>query len=1220
MKIRKVSIQNLNSLRVKTTIDFASTPLADTGLFAITGDTGAGKTTILDAITLALYGKVHRNKDVKEVMSFGTAESLAEVEFESRGARYRAKWSIWRSRKKLDGNIQSPTRELSCWNEEVAAFEILAEKSREVDLKVEEVTGLDYDRFSRSVLLSQGDFAAFLMASEKERSDLLERITGTAIYSQLSISAYEKFKLETEKLENLKKEREALKILSGEEVKALKKVIKSQQSESKDLKQKLEDTRKVVLSFERILALETRLKELEERKNEVSEQVTASQSDFDRLAKAKKAAPLRDDFLKLEQTRTEISDTETEIKTIQLHLDKQEAENEALQEKLDQTRKELIQQKLNFEKLEAVIDKVISLDTSIAEKKPALENLQQTLKQQSQQYAQWEANREKGKTEHQLLEEKNNDLKTWLKENSRFQSLTDKLPIIQERYRQWVGINTRIQGLQNTKKEHLIKQQDLQKALGKAQEKLKKLDEEKRSLESAFLAKVPEPYARNRNELLELLHREIEGLKDKQQGLQELQRLASEYQEILNEQNELQERVQDLQGEEMMLNKEIMSAMDLLDELQEQKKYKQEIYEQQQLIANYEKDRHHLKEGEACPLCLSTDHPFRKQEVKPYVDRAKMEWEHIQKKLEKASVSYRQLLDRQNKLVLEVNHLLGDELKEVKGQLSQRFDKMLFFEEKLALALPDMGEEAPSLLWGRRLREQIVESNRLLSMRQEVRDILSSLDRNLKKVEEAYHLAKEDSLDLESKNLLIDQKIQSQEIQLKKESEDLENLGEHLLGALKEFGLSLAPEDLGSNLKKLEEHKQTYVVRKEQLREGLEAILRNEQRLEQLAEQLKNASIQMEQMENRLKQSSETLEKLIAERTELFGSKDPEAERQQVRQSIFTQEQKRDFLAEKVQKLQQELAAHQKLLEEKSGSLQKGRKMEVQIQEKLLKKAEKLGFQSLDVLAEAIMSPDAFEALASSLEKLQEMLRELKQQERDLIQDLEKEREKTASDRPLDDWQTQLQEEEEAYRQANQREGALQEQLTEHKRRKKEAVNLMKQIDQQEKEQIRWAKLNDVIGMADGKKFRVFAQGLTLKKLVYLANQHLQRLNGRYLIEKRVGEDLALNIIDMFQADNRRSMNTLSGGERFLVSLAMALGLSDLAGKDTRIESLFIDEGFGTLDDNSLDLALDTLENLQAQGKNIGIISHVKALKERIAVQIQIQKKGSGYSEVTVSG
>jgi len=219
----------------------------------------------------------------------------------------------------------------------------------------------------------------------------------------------------------------------------------------------------------------------------------------------------------------------------------------------------------------------------------------------------------------------------------------------------------------------------------------------------------------------------------------------------------------------------------------------------------------------------------------------------------------------------------------------------------------------------------------------------------------------------------------------------------------------------------------------------------------------------------------------------------------------------------------------------------------------------------------------------------------------------------------LTELQTALTQQEILYVEANQREGALQQRLKEHKRRVNAAATLLKEIAQQEKSYLRWAKLDEIIGMADGKKFRVFAQGLTLKKLVYFANLHLERLNGRYLIEKNVKEDLDLNIIDTFQANNRRSMNTLSGGERFLVSLAMALGLSDLAGKDTRIESLFIDEGFGSLDDNSLDLALDTLENLQAQGKTIGIISHVKALKERIAIQIQVRKKGSGFSEITVS-
>ena len=156
--------------------------------------------------------------------------------------------------------------------------------------------------------------------------------------------------------------------------------------------------------------------------------------------------------------------------------------------------------------------------------------------------------------------------------------------------------------------------------------------------------------------------------------------------------------------------------------------------------------------------------------------------------------------------------------------------------------------------------------------------------------------------------------------------------------------------------------------------------------------------------------------------------------------------------------------------------------------------------------------------------------------------------------------------------------------------------------------------------MKNGKKFRVFAQGLTLKRLVQLANRHLKKLNARYFIEKRHDEDLQLDIVDLYQANTKRSMSTLSGGESFLVSLALALGLSDLAGKNTQIESLFIDEGFGTLDEKTLDIAIETLENLQAKGKTIGVISHVRALKERISTQIQVIKKGGGMSTLRMTG
>ncbi len=214
----------------------------------------------------------------------------------------------------------------------------------------------------------------------------------------------------------------------------------------------------------------------------------------------------------------------------------------------------------------------------------------------------------------------------------------------------------------------------------------------------------------------------------------------------------------------------------------------------------------------------------------------------------------------------------------------------------------------------------------------------------------------------------------------------------------------------------------------------------------------------------------------------------------------------------------------------------------------------------------------------------------------------------------------QLQSLEEQYSERLKQEGALQDQIRQDAAQKNTAKGLVKQLEKQKKEYRRWAKLNDIIGMADGKKFRIFAQALTLEKLIFLANQHLRQLNGRYVIEKLKGDDLSLEIVDTYQANHRRSMHTLSGGERFLVSLALALGLSDLAGRQSQIQSLFIDEGFGTLDDNSLDLVLSTLENLQSSGKTIGVISHVKELKERIATQIQLVKQENGFSKLKIVG
>lgn len=179
---------------------------------------------------------------------------------------------------------------------------------------------------------------------------------------------------------------------------------------------------------------------------------------------------------------------------------------------------------------------------------------------------------------------------------------------------------------------------------------------------------------------------------------------------------------------------------------------------------------------------------------------------------------------------------------------------------------------------------------------------------------------------------------------------------------------------------------------------------------------------------------------------------------------------------------------------------------------------------------------------------------------------------------------------------------------------------LEKQIAEKEKQSKRWRLLNTLIGDSQGKRFNDFAQDLTLSQLIHLANVRLKDLSERYKIDKaNEDEDDGLVAIDEDMGGQRRSVKTLSGGETFLLSLSLALALSDLASRNVEINSLFIDEGFGTLDPETLDQTLDTLEKLQAEsGKTIGIISHVASLKERIATQIQLTRNGQGYSSLTV--
>lgn len=1217
MKIKTLRIQNLNALYEDADIDFQADPLAASGLFAITGDTGAGKTTILDAITLALYGRIHRNKDVKEVMSYGMTESLAEVEFETTKGTYRAKWTIWRARKKPDGNILGPDRQLAKWNEEKKAFEIIAEKIREVDQLVEEVSGLDFDRFCRSVLLSQGDFAAFLKAGERERSDLLEQITGTNIYSALSKAAFERYRLEEDKLEQLQADLKRVNIEEKEVLETWQQELAEQQKEAEALKPRQQILRKQIQEIEQKNKLQQQYANIQDALKKNEQRLVAFEPEAERIKQHQEAVPFQGLLVQWKSTIEQKETLQNELLSLTTQLASLEEQANILTRDLEAHALDLAKAKTESQEMEPVFEKVGQLDTQITHQS---EYLQQHQKRFNELQIQLQKVKDK---EGQLLKQKEEQqqqfstLEKWLNEHTLYEQLSSDLPKIEEKRAQLRG--------------HLRDQKEAEKQLSKLEKELAKLNRKAQTAEQqqqqsakdlqkkeeAFKNLLPEPYAQERTRLLSQLRQDIEQLSTRKADLKELVQLVASYQESLAELSEQEELMRNLQNEEAALSKKLMNSLDVMDQMKNRLAFKQQTYEQQLSIASYDKDRAKLEEGEECPLCFSKQHPFREKGFRPFVDEAKLELEAAQKQHDFYYGEQKKLLHQLAQIELEQNRMRGDELREKSGAVEQKFQKILDYEQKIAGLLPAFGGEQNDSFKSNLLEQQLNQSEEQLMERKERLRRLEVLHEEIQLAEKALNQVEKDFQEVQTDLKVASEKHRSASAQIEKAKKafdlQVKVLNELLAPYEETFEVNTASE----TFKKLEKAFDEFAAKAKKKDQAEKELALIDQQLAQQKEQSQTLKEQLQKQSTEQKTTQDQLELLSKERRELFGEKDLKTERDKQSQTLENIREKLEQQKRQQSELQQQLSAKQALQKEKQTAQENVFETMSNLEKEVQQVLETTSFDNIDSIQNAILPKDEIAGLLQKQEALQQEAVQLDRKATELETEL-KALEEVDAQHQLEDLQQQLEEVELAFQQIQQQIGGLQERLREQEKRKAEASQLLDQIELQKKEFRRWANLSDIIGSADGKKFRVFAQGLTLKRLCMMANRHLQALNGRYIIEKKGAEDLELEIIDTFQANNRRSMNTLSGGESFLVSLALALGLSDLAGRKARIQSLFIDEGFGTLDENSLDMAISTLENLQSSGKTIGVISHVKALKERIATQIQVLKKGNGKSQLRI--
>ena len=373
MKILELRFKNLNSLYGEWLIDFTDPEYVSNGIFALTGPTGAGKSTILDAICLALYGATPRlgkiTKSGNEILSRQTGECYAEVLFESQAGRFRCHWSQHRSRKKADGDLQTPKHEIS---EGTGEKKIIESQLRGVASTIEEKTGMDFDRFTRSILLAQGGFDTFLKADVEQKSKILEQITGTEIYSEISRRVHERQRDEREKLNILNAETSGIVILEPEQEKEIQEDLASKQKQEAELAGKSVETGKAITWLTAIEGLQKEILSLSDEAAKLKTDTEAFKPERTKLEQAIKAASLDGTYVSVSSLREQQADDQTSLKTDEAEFPELESSAKIQIGVLEAAELFTMKTKEELKTAAPLIQKIRSLDQKIAEQTKAV--------------------------------------------------------------------------------------------------------------------------------------------------------------------------------------------------------------------------------------------------------------------------------------------------------------------------------------------------------------------------------------------------------------------------------------------------------------------------------------------------------------------------------------------------------------------------------------------------------------------------------------------------------------------------------------------------------------------------------------------------------------------------------------------------------------------------------------------------------------------------------
>jgi DNA repair protein SbcC/Rad50 len=1077
MKILNLRFKNLNSLAGEWFIDFTEPSFVTDGIFAITGPTGSGKTTILDAICLALYGSTPRldrvTKSSNEIMSRGAGECLSEVTFETPVGKYRCTWAQHRAQKRPTGELQNPKHELA----EAGSGNILANSLRTVAEEIEKITGLDFGKFTRSVLLAQGAFAEFLKSTASERAPLLEQLTHTEIYSKLSIRVHERERDEKCLLDGLTSQIGQLDLLPQEQLDSLQAELIALDGEIEKLNRLVAELGGKVDWRKNLEKLTAELRQLDTERRELVREIEEFAPLRSRLKLALTAAELDGPAASLDSVRKTKQGEEERLNALVLECPEIEKACQELEAKGKRALLAREQAEVAFRDFEPKKNEIESLDRKIKEAREAVSSQDRELNELKKELAGGAKAQKEQLGKQTEIDRKIKEVDSYFVTNAADEWLVDGLSGLEVQMGQVASLANDLKAKE--------KEADVCRS---------KLQLQERELES-------------------LRRKEESARKASEESAESLKRAEDSLRSLLSGQ-----AVSDLRKE--------------LNELLRQR-------EHAKLVASFEEHRSRLHSGEPCPLCGALEHPFAVQS--------------------------------------------GQETSELEVNVS-RVESLISKAEKLDA---------------------------------EIRDgITKRSDAERKFSEASGNVQTQDRFIEAEKSLLA-----GIEASISKSREQVLALETLVLTRLRPLGIERLPAagvdelrlELSARQRAWKGKGEERAALVNQMNAVREMLVESKVRIEGLEARQKILSESQEQTQQRLQQE-------IAERGGRFGEIDPVKEAGRLGDQLRAAE-----TAEKT--------ADKNLTAEKS-KLEALNRQTAEVREAVKKQVAELteaeaSFQR-QLAARAFADEAAFRLARMQLEQRKEYAereqdlarREVALQER--LQDrkaaLEQEKSKDLAIEPLSELEERLDLHKAELGSRNQQKGAKQQVIQDNQKRLGQAAELQRQFAQQQLECQRWQMLHELIGSSDGKKFRNFAQAITFERLIAHANQQLSKMSERYELVPDVDDPLELCVRDNDQAGEIRPTKNLSGGESFLISLALALGLSQMASGRVRVDSLFLDEGFGTLDEAALETALSALADLRQTGKLIGLISHVTALNERISTKIEVTKVGEGRSRLTGPG